>query len=648
MGDRTDVGGGDLATFIPVEDVTRIVGMVRESTGAQRDAAVTALATAGRVNTLGMIQLAGSGHIGSSFSSLDIVTWLLADELAPEDVFFSSKGHDVPGLYATLIGLGRLPFDLVTRLRRLGGLPGHPDVGTPGIVFNTGSLGMGISKAKGLVLADRLSGRSRRVVVLTGDGELQEGQVWESLAGAARDRLTELTVIVDHNKLQSDLPVAAVNDLHPLEDRFRAFGWNVLRVDGHDIAALRTAFSEAAGRPLVIIADTVKSRGVSFLEPASRPSDERFYPFHSGALSPDLYRAARDELLDRLESQVDGLGLATIATVDLPRDTPALWPTPAVEAADRRDPERLVAAYGRALLDVAASEPSLVALDADLMIDLALEGFRDRFPERFLECGIAEQDMVSQASGLAAGGMLPVVHSFATFLSARPMEQAVNVASERRKVGYVAALAGLVPAAPGHSHQGLQDIGAFTRADAMVIAPASERAVADAVRLLVDHPGSVYIRLSSMQVALPFAPAGLPPVGHGQVVAGPAVDDPADVLVMAYGPVLLGEAVRAVRSAGLADRVRVVDMPFVNAVDRDWLRSASVGASHVVVLDDHDPRSGLGAHVAVLLAEGASAARLHVVGVEGVPECGAPGEVLAAHGLDAASIAELLSVRLAQ
>jgi transketolase len=633
MGDRTDVGGGDVATFVPPEEVSRILA------ASPQDERIDAFATANRINALGMIQIAGSGHIGSSFSSLDVVSLLLGELLGPEDVYFSSKGHDVPGLYAALIGLGRLPFAMATRLRRLGGLPGHPDIATPGIAFNTGSLGMGVSKAKGLALADRLAGRERRIVVLTGDGELQEGQVWESLAGAARDRLTAITVIVDNNGMQSDLPVAQVNDLGPLEDRFRSFGWQVSRVDGHDVAALRTTLIHRTEQPHMIVADTIKSCGVSFLEPASRPADERFYPFHSGALAPDMYRAARDELLDRLESQVSALGIAAIGTIDARRDPPAAWPA----AAGDRAPERLVLAYGRALLAAAEEEPRIVALDADLMIDLALEGFRDRFPDRFLECGIAEQDMVSQASGLAAGGMLPIVHSFATFLSARPMEQAVNVASEDRKVGYVAALAGLVPAAPGHSHQGLQDIGAFTRADAIVVAPSSERAVADAVRFLVGHSSSVYLRLGSMQVPLPFDPPALPSLGQGSVVAGPPIGVQCPVVVLAYGPVLLGEAVRAVRAEGLEGTVRVVDLPWVNAVDEDWFRVAVTGASDVLVLDDHDPRSGLGAHLALLISGGMKASRLHVIGVEGVPHCGAPSEVLAAHGLDSAALGIRLS-----
>ena len=152
-----------------------------------------------------------------------------------DDLYFSSKGHDAPGLYSVLIALGKLPFDKLHGLRRLGGLPGHPDVGVPGMVINSGSLGMGISKAKGMVRADRLKGHKRHYYVLTGDGELQEGQIWESLISAANAGMGEITAIVDHNKLQSDYRVSQTSDLGDLEAKFRSFGWHVERCDGHDL-----------------------------------------------------------------------------------------------------------------------------------------------------------------------------------------------------------------------------------------------------------------------------------------------------------------------------------------------------------------------------------------------------------------------------
>src|SRR5437667_11182829 len=250
------------------------------------------LADVCRLNTLYMIMQAGSGHIGSSFSSTDLITWLWTEELvdtnsgaANADTYFSSKGHDAPALYALLVALGKLDFDLVHKLRRLGGLPGHPDVETTRfIATNTGSLGMGISKAYGMARAKRFANRRGRIVVMTGDGELQEGQIWESLQPCANDTLSEIIVVVDHNKLQSDSAVSAVSDLGVIEDKFRAFGWEVARADGHDLRKIKeifAAFDRVTDRPKVLIADTMKGKGVSFMEGLA--GGDATYHFHAGA-----------------------------------------------------------------------------------------------------------------------------------------------------------------------------------------------------------------------------------------------------------------------------------------------------------------------------------------------------------------------------
>src|ERR671912_1691932 len=192
MGDlQTDQGESLELSFIPASEFSR----VRRAQGSAV-ARTRAFAALARINTLYMIAGAWSGHIGTSFSSLEIMSWLFLNELrdldkgpAACDVFFSSKGHDAPALYNVLIGLGLLPADKLHQLRRLHGLPGHPHVETPFIQANTGSLGMGISKAKGMAIANRLAGTPRRIFVLTGDGELQEGQFWESLASAVSHRM---------------------------------------------------------------------------------------------------------------------------------------------------------------------------------------------------------------------------------------------------------------------------------------------------------------------------------------------------------------------------------------------------------------------------------------------------------------------------
>src|SRR6266480_1918037 len=206
-------------------------GVVAESAG-DRCNVLALLADMCRLNALVAVKRAGSGHLGSTFSALDLVVHLLFERLntaelgwenPDRDVFFSSKGHDVPGLYAVLHALGVIPREKLLALRRLGGLDGHPDVHTPGIEANSGSLGMGISKGRGIAWAKWNLGRGGRVVVLTGDGELQEGQNWEALQAGAHEAIGNLVVVVDRNELQSDKRTEEILGLGDLEEKLRSF-----------------------------------------------------------------------------------------------------------------------------------------------------------------------------------------------------------------------------------------------------------------------------------------------------------------------------------------------------------------------------------------------------------------------------------------
>jgi transketolase len=636
VGDQIGTAVTGTLYFVPAREFKRVRALPVD------DVAVARLfAALCRINALYMIARAGSGHIGSSFSSLDIMSWLLlhevragGDESAPADIFFSSKGHDAPALYSVMVGLGRLGFDSIHRLRRLGGLPGHPDVATPGIVTNTGSLGMGVSKAKGMIFANRTLGRTGDVFVLTGDGELQEGQLWESLVSAANHRLHELWVIVDHNKLQSDTLVSKVSDLGDLEAKFAAFGWHVARCDGNDPEAFgRTVRGcrPVADRPKVIIADTVKGRGVSFMEHTSIDSDVELYKFHSGAPSEAAYLQAAQELIDRanrLLEEANATGLELEAVI-----------RPAVPAAGAT--QRLVQAYSKALLEQAARNERIVALDADLVLDTGLIPFQQRYPGRFVECGIAEQDMVSQAGGMALRGLLPIVHSFACFLSARPNEQMYNNATERTKVVYVGSLAGVVPGGPGHSHQSVRDIAALGAIPGLVLMePSCEKEVEWLLDWALNvNPGSSYLRLASLPCAIPFElpPAYRPAQGRGVVLR-----EGSDVVVVGYGPVLLASAYEAAtvleEEQGLG--IRLINLPWLNGIDAAWLREAIGTARDVVSLDNHYAIGGQGDRIAEVLASfGGNRCRLHRIAVDDVPACGTNAEVLSVHGLDAKSLA---------
>ena len=628
--------------FVPAAELDRI--RTADTDPVNR---VAAFAAACRINTLYMIARAGSGHIGSSFSSLDLVSWLHLEEMRDAggecDLFFSSKGHDVPGLYAVLIGLGRLPFETIHTLRRLGGLPGHPDVGTPGMVTNTGPLGMGISKAKGMARARRLAGSGGRIFVMTGDGELQEGQFWESLASAANTGLGEITVIVDHNKVQSDTLVASVSDLGDLPRKFEAFGWHCVRTDGHDLPGLRASFAalrSVTDRPKVLLADTIKGRGVSFMEHTTLGAGEKYYRFHSGAPDDATYERAVEELVAAANGVLARAGVRPLSLEQAPRP-----PRPDLEGA-----QRLIPAYSRALLAQAERNERIVALDADLVLDTGLIPFSERLPDRFIECGIAEQDMVSQAGGLALQGYLPVVHSFACFLSTRANEQIYNNATERTKIVYVGSLAGLLPGGPGHSHQSVRDIATLGGTPGLeMIEPSCEEEVAQAVAHALEPDGpSVYLRLVSIPCLVPYRlPAGYR-LTRGR---GVALTEGDEAVLFAYGPVMLAQAWHAARQ--LRERgegtVRVVNLPWLNVVDDDWLVETLFGVTQVVTLDDHYLDGGQGQMLAARIAQLglAQPPAVRCLGVREIPACGQNDEVLRAHRLDAGSLAEDLAAVLA-
>jgi transketolase len=616
--------------FVPYSELERIRAL---SDPVGRAAC---FADASRLNSLYMIERAGSGHPGTTFSSLDIVTWLQLEEMREGDRYFSSKGHDAPGLYAVFAGLGIIDFDQIHALRRLGGLPGHPDVASmPEVVTSTGSLGMGISKARGFVLADRVLGRDGRVFVLTGDGELQEGQFWESLQPTTNRALREITVIIDRNEVQSDTWVDHVSDLGDLRRKIEAFGWTVAECDGNDVAAFRDALAslEDAPGPRLVIAHTRKGAGVSFMEPAGHlpRTDTALYRYHSGAPSPDEYELAVEEIRARLDARLAELGAEPISLVEAP-------PPPHVPATGQR--QQLVPAYGAALLEAAEREPRLVALDADLRYDCGLVDFRERFPERFFECGIAEQDMVSQAGAMALAGLLPVVHSFACFLSTRPNEQIYNNATEGTKVIYVGSLAGLVPGGPGHSHQSVRDISALGSMPGMaLLEPSTESETRACVRWAVDEaPGSVYLRLVSVRWALGFDPPEVDALVPGR---GTVLREGGDGLLVAAGPVMVGGGWHAAESlAREGIELGLVSLPWLRDVDGAWLAELADGAP-IFTLDNHYVVGGQGDAVLAALAADARDAATHItkIGVREVPKSGENNETLRVHGLDADGIA---------
>ncbi|MBI2549563.1 transketolase [Candidatus Woesearchaeota archaeon] len=253
-----------------------------------------------RIASVKLVYQAGSGHPGGSLSAADIVAALFYHQMKYDaknpdwpdrDRFILSKGHCTPLLYSVFADVGYFPKEELATYRRLGRLTGHPNPKLPGVEIATGSLGQGLSVGHGMALAGRLDKRDYYVYVLLGDGELNEGQVWEAAMSAAHYKSDHLIAIVDNNKVAQDNMTAAMKNVEPVDKKFEAFGWQVYRIDGHDMAQIvdtLAAVRKVKGKPVVIVADTVKGKGVSYME--GKPD------WHGKAPSEELYRKALDEL----------------------------------------------------------------------------------------------------------------------------------------------------------------------------------------------------------------------------------------------------------------------------------------------------------------------------------------------------------------
>ena len=601
-----------------------------------------------RFNCLSAVKRAGSGHLGSSFSAMDIVVWLYFRRMntllvgfdSPErDIYFSSKGHDVPGQYAVLFAAGMLSQEKLTKLRRLGGLDGHPDVGTPGIEANSGSLGMGISKGKGMAWAKRALGHSGHVYVLIGDGELQEGQNYEALMTAVQQKVHGFTVIVDYNRFQTDMAVSEITDLGDLEAKFRSFGWAVGRCDGHAFSAIERSMADldkSVGKPRILIAETIKGRGVSFMEsPANPVAGEYFYRWHSGAPDNDTFLRASEEILGRIRHRYRALALGEPVVENIGELEPSVVTPPREFVAD---------AFGEALVEIGGRRPDIVVLDGDLAADCRVRAFGQKYPDRFIENGIAEQDMVSTAGGLARSGFLPIVNSFASFLASRANEQIYNNATERSKIIYVCHFGGLIPAGPGKSHQSIRDVALFAALPhSTILAPCNAIETKLALEHLVDHAPEVGV----LRLSIGPSPRRIVLPKDYRLTEGCGVNlrEGGDAILFAYGPVMLHEALLA--SEALAKQgfgLSVVNFPWLNRVDSEWLHAAVAPHSMVYVLEDHGPNGALGDRILEGLARTDSLAGRHFrkFAVAGFPACGGPPEVLERHGLDGASLAEAI------
>jgi transketolase len=460
------------------------------------------------------LNAAGSGHAGGTLSIMDITAALYLrvanhdpqnPDWADRDRVIWSTGHKAPSLYLGLAFAGFCPLDDVVLLRKLGSpYQGHPHwLKLKGVEASTGSLGQGLSIAVGIALAGKLNGKNYKTFCIMGDGEQQEGQVWEAAMAASHHALDNLVAIVDCNRLQIDGPVAEVMNVEPLEDKYRSFGWDVRRIDGHNMQQVVEALEAARdhqGKPLVLLADTVKGKGVSFMENVAgwhgkTPSAEEL---KKGLEELGVaHRIPVEALLDKARNYQGAIDRKLHHK--MPEFNHDYWWNRALNMKVKMEPTRK--GFGQALAEHGGDD-RVVCLGLDISGSITISDFYAGKPERknrWLSMGIAEQSATSVAAGLAREGKLPVFGTYATFAAARNLDQIrTSICYGEFNVMIAGAHGGVSVGPDGATHQALEDLFAMCGLPNMsVVVPCDSVETRKATsHLLLEHKGPKYIRFA--------------------------------------------------------------------------------------------------------------------------------------------------------
>lgn len=573
---------------------------------------------------------AGSGHPTSCLSAAHLTATILgrhirlwpdnAEHPANDRLIFS-KGHAAPLLYAALVALGEMPPTRLDELREVDSpLEGHPVPGLPHIPLATGSLGQGLANGLGIALGNRAIGSPSWTWVLLGDSEMAEGSVWEAMALASHYALTNLTAVIDVNRLGQRGPTMYGWDTGVYEERARAFGWSVAVADGHDPDDITRGIEkiEEATPPGMLIARTVKGHGVSFL--ADEPGR------HGKALSEEETEQALSELSPGDRETISVLNPLEFTLGRIEPEAPDL-PSFDEDVATRD-------AFGAALAAIVEADPLVMVLDGEVSDSTRTEKAEDAAPEQFLEMYIAEQAMVGAAVGLQTTGIKPVVSTFAAFLT-RAHDFIRMGAISRAEMVLNGSHAGVSIGQDGPSQMGLEDL-AMMRATlgAAVLYPADGPSTVALLQAAIDWPGIAYIRTTREKTPVIYNNEQTFEIGGSHTLRS-SVDD--QVTIVGAG-VTLHEAMAAAEeldAEGIS--VRVIDAYSVQPIDADTMRRAMAETGFIVVAEDHSRAGGIGDAVLDALAAEHSGPVMKL-GVGEIPGSATPQEQRERAGISSAAM----------
>jgi transketolase len=572
---------------------------------------------------------AGSGHPTSSLSAVELMAALMFGKIFKfrvgepgfpnNDRLIFSKGHASPLLYSLWAAAGAIDENKLLSLRKFdSNLEGHPTPAFPYAGAATGSLGQGLSIGLGMALnAKYIDKLSYRTYVLLGDSEMTEGSIWEAIQIASHYKLDNITAILDVNRLGQRGETIYGHDLMAYQKRVSSFGWETILVDGHDIEEILLAYDKAKkvkGRPAMIIAKTIKGKGVSFLEDKDG--------WHGRAVQKDRLHEAIDQLgdIDRsIRGEIKEPGYRKISSPTFLAPEKVIYSEK--EVSTRR-------AYGNGLVYIYPKYPDMVVLDGEVSNSTYSQIFKQNYPDSFFEMYIAEQNMVGLALGLSLTGKIPFVSSFGAFLT-RAFDQIRMSQYSRANIKFCGSHAGVSIGEDGPSQMGLEDIAMFrTILDSIILYPADAISTEKLVELAAGHKGIAYIRTTRMDTPIIYCQDDEFRIGGNKVLKKSNYD----IISVCAAGITLHEALAAYdRLARDNIFIRVIDLYCVKPIDKKTLMQAIRDTRAILTVEDHFAEGGIGEAVKSALCE--SKVPIFSLSVTRMPKSGKPLELLDYEGI---------------
>ena len=581
---------------------------------------------------------AGSGHPSSSLSAVELMVSLMfggyfkADLKYPQnhnnDRLIFSKGHASPLLYSLYAAAGVVSEKKLKTLRKFkSSLEGHPTMEFPYTEIPTGSLGQGLSVGTGMaVSAKYLEKTNYKTFVLLGDSEMAEGSVWEAMQLASYYKLNNLVAIVDVNRLGQRGETMYGHNTKTYIEKARSFGWDAMGVDGHSFKEVNKAYTQALqnkDKPTMIVAKTLKGRGVSLLEDKNG--------WHGKALSKKQFEKAVSQLGNANRNVIGKVAKPKSAKNHL--KIKKLKPYASAGLYNIGDLVATRKAYGRALLDLASVYPNLVALDSETSNSTYSEKIKEKYPKRFFETFIAEQNMVGMALGMSKRGAIPFASTFAAFFT-RAFDQIRMSQYAQANIKFVGSHCGVSIGEDGASQMGLEELAMFrSLLNFVVLYPGDAISTEKLVSEAANHKGNVYIQTTRVETPVIYKKGEKFKIGGSKMVYKSKKDK---ITVVGAG-ITLHEAIKAYQELKKENiNIRVIDLYSIKPIDKKTLRKAALDTKAIITVEDHFAQGGLGEAVMSALAE--DRVPVFALAVRRMPRSGKPEELLSYEEIDAKAI----------